>query len=285
MGRQSRLKWERWFERRWEALQAASLSGAFSQTTERIPRSIFSDRAKSLIGLFLSLLSVGGQALFPTLYSIWVVCFAIGISGIVFALLSERVCGRFLAANKTLRLTLSGLVFVGATIFGWDRARQLAELPDVDLIFVYPTDVSPYMVNSTDKVVQQPKYQVTLWNLDHHEKRNPLPIPTQTGDFIRPHNAWGPNEMLGLPAVRPLVSVGDHLFGFAQALCPDCKRNHYYWVYIEHGKLGWYCELPSGQLININVLFQKIVEIANARDTWINEVAPPACRTPVKQLK
>ncbi len=158
----------------------------------------------------------------------------------------------------------------------------MAEPPDVDLIFVYPRTVSPLMVNPTDKPIQQPKYQVALWNLNHPERANPLPIPVHTGDFIRPHEAWGPNEMLNIPNVRPLVSAGDHLFGFAQALCPECKTHHYYWVYIEDGKDGWFCELPQGQFIDWNLLTNHIRKSANPNDSWINELAPSACRQSVK---
>jgi hypothetical protein len=274
MGKQSRIKLERWLERRLAEWQAPS------SYREHTPKSLFSDRAISLIGLFLSLLSVGGQSLFPTLYAVWVACFSIGIGGLVFALSNEGVFGQSLSSRKPLCLTISGLIMVGAAILGWDRARQLAEPPDVDLVFVYPEHVSPLMINPTDKVIQQPKYQVVIWNLDHPERTNPLPIPARTGDFIRPHNAWGPNQMLGIPGVRPLVAIGEHLFGFAQALCPDCKRNHYYWVYIEHGKHGWYCELPPGQIVDLNFISEQIR--TNAGDSWINELASPGCRKPVE---
>jgi hypothetical protein len=243
---------------------------------------MFSDRAISLMGLFLSLLSVGGQALFPTIYVVWVACLAIGIGGLAFALLNEGVCGKYLSSRKPLSLTISGLIMISAATVGWNRAEQLAEPPDIDLIFVFPKDVSPLVLNPTAKVIQQPKYQIVIWNLDHPERINPLPIPTRVGDFIRPHNAWGPNQMLELPNVRPLVSKGEHLFGYAQALCPECKRNHYYWLYIEHGTEGWYCEIPPGQFPDVNLLFEQIRKNANARDSWINDLAPSACRKPVK---
>lgn len=273
MGKQSRLKLERWFQRRLAGLPA-SLSTP--------PKPMLSDRAISLIGLFLSLLSVGGQGLFPTLYVIWAACLAIGMGGLMFAILSEGIFGRFLSSRKPLCLAISVLIAFGAGTIGWSRAKQLAEPPDINLVFVYPQTVSLLVVNPTDKTIQQPKYHVALWNLDHPRRANPLPIPTQTGDFIRPHEAWGPNVMLGYPDVRPLVSEGDHLFGFAQALCPECKRHHYYWVYIEHGKNGWFCELPQGQLIDWNMLSDHLGDGTNAHDSWISKLAPSACRQPVK---
>ncbi len=73
MGKQNRLKLERWLERRLAEWRASSAPTA--------PKSMLSDRAISLVGVFLSLVSVGGQGLFPTLYVVWVACFVIGIGG------------------------------------------------------------------------------------------------------------------------------------------------------------------------------------------------------------
>lgn len=241
----------------------------------------FSDRFLSLVGLSLGLLAAGGQGLFPTFLILWVACFAVGMGLLLFALFDEGLFGQFLPRHRKLSVVIIALITAVAFGGAWYRAQELAELPDLDLIFVDPKSVSVLVTNPTGKVVNLPKYEVVIWNLSHPERPNPLPIPTQTGDFIRPHSGWGPNQMMDLPQLKPLLADGDHVFGVAQALCPDCKRNHYYWLYMEHGKMGWYCELPAGQLVNWRKLFQEIRSIANAGDLIINTLAPEACRKPV----
>jgi hypothetical protein len=238
-----------------------------------------SDRHIAIAAFFVGLLSTGGVALFPDLVVVWVGFFTIGIGGASWVFLRQ---GRWLSDHRLTTTSIVAVISALAFWCSWGRARQMREPPDVDLLLVDPKSVNIMIGNPTEKLVHQPKYYVGLWNLDHPERPDPLPIPTASGDYIRAHSGWGPNLMMDLPAVRPLVTQGDHLFGFAQALCPDCKRDHNYWVYIEHGVGGWYCELPAGQIINWRELFRRVGQISRERDQWMDEQAPRSCRKPIK---
>lgn len=65
----------------------------------------------------------------------------------MFAILSEGMGGKFISSRKFFCLVISVLITVGVGIVGWNRAKQLAEPPDIDLIFLYPRTVSPLVVN------------------------------------------------------------------------------------------------------------------------------------------
>jgi hypothetical protein len=125
-------------------------------------------------------------------------------------------------------------------------AAELRELPDVGLRFVYPHTMCVLIVNKSTITVRDARYSVILWNLDR-EGNNPLPIPTRllSGDFIRPNEATGPEQLVALPGVAPLVKAGDRLFGFASVSCPDCAKTRNYWIYVK-GESGWFAEIPKG---------------------------------------
>ena len=198
-----------------------------------------SDRGLSLAGLALSPCSSDAQPLFPTVWPIWVCLFVGGFMLLAWVVLKEWL-GRIWFI---WRLGAVALVGVGLSWLGVGHALQSLEPPDVQMQLVHPTTPSVLMVNASKRVVHKPKYQIVLWNLNAPERRDPLPIPVSTGDFIRPRADWGPNQMTEIPTVKPLVKAGDHLFGFATATCPDCSGTRSYWVYIEYwwldGRTHW----------------------------------------------
>ena len=103
------------------------------------------------------------------------------------------------------------------------------------------------LTNISNKVAQNIKWSVWLWNLDDQKMKatieptepsefpQPLQIPTQTFDFIRPHSFGGPMILFVSPAVSSKIKVGDRLMGSASVVCPDCARGHTYIVYIVLG--------------------------------------------------
>jgi hypothetical protein len=155
-------------------------------------------------------------------------------------------------------------------------------LPDLHLRLVYPThDVAIEVYNDLKGgVADRPKYQITLADLDNLEG-DLLKIPAQEGDFIRPGESWGPTLALGLPAVKAVVKDGDHIFGYALVLCPDCVKTRSYWVYIEQGRSGWYTEMDT-PLFPSNM---KFFENLKNHIEWLNQIAPPEKRIPIEDPK
>jgi hypothetical protein len=151
-------------------------------------------------------------------------------------------------------------------------------LPDLHLELVYPTSVSVFITNDKKaRVAEKPKYQFLLVDLDNLDG-NVLAIPATEGDFIRPGEGWGPNLMMELPAVKAVVHPGDRIFGYAIVLCPECAKTRSYWVYIEQGKGGWYCEMPKPLYPTGRQFFD---DMKVHFDAYLDELAPMKCRVTI----
>jgi hypothetical protein len=77
--------------------------------------------------------------------------------------------------------------------------------PEVTLQFVYPQSPALQLINISNKVARDIKYMVTMWNLDLPERVEPLLIPVSTFDWIRPHEASGPQSLFFAPQVASLL--------------------------------------------------------------------------------
>ena len=119
------------------------------------------------------------------------------------------------------------------------------KLPEVTLKFVGPKEPSLVLTNISDAIARDIKWTVVLWNVDHPEREDPLPIPVSTFDWIRPRDVGGPQSLFNSSLVKPLLKNGERLFGSAAVICPECVRGRTFWVYIEFGKGGWYAEIES----------------------------------------
>jgi len=165
--------------------------------------------------------------------------------------------------------------FGAAFLFGPTFAARTTDTngPDISMRFIYPDSPALVLVNNSDKVARQIKWTVVLWNLDDPrvysggtkhlpDSHEPLRIPVETFDFLRPHVASGPRNLFGRPNVEPFVKEGNRLFGSASVICPDCIRGHTYIVYIEFGRSGWFAEVSdkkSGNLIVPSKLRKDVV--------------------------
>jgi len=181
-----------------------------------------------------------------------------------------RRCGRvgdwklFCHDHRFIPIIVIGfLIFTGIpTVFKYinivdiEKEKLLkAQKPSCALEFTNLNATTIAVRNTSTVVVQQPKYWVILFNLDtgEMERNQPLPIPANTGDFIKQGNRWGTNSMLSLPQVKSRFKKGDRLLGSAYVTCPECITRSYV-VYIKVGENGWYAELldDEGQKLIID---------------------------------
>jgi len=174
---------------------------------------------------------------------------------------SERV--RKFRSEKTGRSPMTFLVIAivgaGLAILLWflipqslrgpatpkDVAPQTPTASNVALRFVYPKSPALVIANRSESIARDIKWMVVLWNMDLADRDEPLPIPVDTFDWLRPHQEGGPQSLFGLNTVAPLVKPGDRLFGSAAVSCPDCTRGRTYVVYIVYGEGGWFSELEN----------------------------------------
>jgi hypothetical protein len=151
----------------------------------------------------------------------------------------------------------AGLLLALPEILRWIDRKQAdviatARQPDVTLRFVYPKSPNLQLMNTSTKTAREIKFAAAVWNIDLPERRDPLPIPISTFDFLRAGQIGGPQAVFTSPLVAPLVNTGNRLLGSASVSCPDCNRGRTFVVSIVWGADGWYAELPeekSGDLI------------------------------------
>jgi len=174
-------------------------------------------------------------------------------------------------------------VVVGG-VLAYVQVSDALTAPSVGLAFLHPSSAAIVAVNTSSKVVEQPKYQLLLFNLDDArgdgERLRPLPFRVAVGDYIQPRGHWGPNTMMGLPAVAENVRRGDRIVGWASVRCPTCET-HYYWLYLEHGLRGWYSKLPDGSLPDQAGFIRLLDESAETVVARLENEVPEGDRTPI----
>ena len=150
--------------------------------------------------------------------------------------------------------------------------RISKDRPDIALKLVYPAGVAVMMVNESDVVLREPKYVPAMWNLDREKWSEPLPIPVESGDWIRPREALLPMVFIGQDRILTLLKQGDRLVGVISVTCPDCIRTKSYWVYIKHGIEGWFSEIPQEQIVDLNALAKGIPTIRKDTDRFFASI-------------
>jgi hypothetical protein len=160
----------------------------------------------------------------------------------------------------------------------------VVRMPEVSLRFVYPKSPALVIVNSSDSVARDIKWTVVLWNMDLPDRNDPLPIPTSTFDWIKPHDEGSPQDLFDAPLVAPLLKPGNRLFGCASVDCPGCSRGRTYVVYIVWDQDGWFSEISvdkPGRLIIPRNFFR---ESREAYFKSLEAAVPASARIPIGNL-
>lgn len=126
---------------------------------------------------------------------------------------------------------------------------QTVEPPQVGLGFVYSKEPMVVIYNQSNVVARDIIWEVVLWDVDSHDW-NPLRIPTESINWLRPHDPSGP-EMIFQPFEAKL-KPGTHLLGSAIVTCATCAQGRTYIVDITWGEGGWFSEttlVKPGRLI------------------------------------
>jgi hypothetical protein len=123
-------------------------------------------------------------------------------------------------------------------------------VPDVALAFSSKTSPNLIIENNSEVVAETIKWSPAIWNIDdprtyinsssRSEFHDPLPIPTQTFDFLRPHSKSLPIGFFDTPNIRPFVKPGQRLVGVVSVICPKCKRSRTYVISVVYRESGWY---------------------------------------------
>jgi hypothetical protein len=106
--------------------------------------------------------------------------------------------------NSTIGAVLGiCVVLILPTVLKWVDAKELTATakPDVSLRFVYPDAPALVLENNSDVIAKDIKWMVILFNMDIPDRNDPLPIPTSTFDWLRPHSHGGPQDLFGTALV------------------------------------------------------------------------------------
>lgn len=122
--------------------------------------------------------------------------------------------------------------------------------PEVALRFEYKESPAVVIENKSDTVARDIKWAVILWNADLPDRKDPLPIPVNKFDWIKPKGQSGRQAIFLDSNVTSLIKKGDRLIGSAFVDCPESKGGRTYAVFIQYGEGGWYAHVKwSGELI------------------------------------
>ncbi|MGA8013261.1 MAG: hypothetical protein WB949_12605 [Candidatus Acidiferrales bacterium] len=159
---------------------------------------------------------------------------------------------------------------------------RVPEPADIGAVFVHADqDVAILLVNrSHDTVMRDPKFSPGIWDLDALDSYNPLPIPAETGDYIRPQEGWGPNQFIGVPGSLQRIKAGDRLFGFVTCTCSNCVKSRLYWVYIEYKSGGWFAE--EARPVSLDNLAKSIPAITKDSQRELEGLVPERDRVKIQ---
>jgi hypothetical protein len=161
------------------------------------------------------------------------------------------------------------------------QINKEAPPPTMALRFVYPDAPALVLINQSAVIARDIKWTVELWNLDLPDRNDPLPIPVSKFDWLRPNDESGPQNLFSNPQVAQLLKPGNHLFGSASVICPECARGRTYIVSIVWGEGGWFAEVTNEQRGRVlsprNFLKATRIEFAKELEAEV----PAQARTPI----
>lgn len=195
---------------------------------------------------------------------------------------SEWMIHRRLRSKVVALIVSVGLLFGS----GWSSIRSAyleSEPPDVIPVLVYPRDPALLLVNRSRRVAFQVKWYVFLVDPDSPSFPQPLRIPVQTFDFIRPHGGGGPEQVFS-PSIRAELKRGDQLFGYVAATCPKCATTREAWLYVDFGKGGWYAPLAKGDHVDISRLSREIPKMKSNLASFMKALVPKGRRIPIRHV-
>jgi hypothetical protein len=139
-------------------------------------------------------------------------------------------------------------------------------------------------VNESDTIAHDILWEVVLWNRDTLEIQ-PLPIPTQKFEWLRPHDEGGAYDISHWFAQ---LKPGTHLIGTAMISCPNCVIGRTYIVSIIVGEGGWFSEINPGPGKQGKLLVPLHPESDGAMAKFLNELevgVPVSNRIPIEDPK
>jgi hypothetical protein len=161
-------------------------------------------------------------------------------------------------------------------------AFKTAPAPDLTLHFVNPKSPALVLVNKSSVIAREIKWQVALWDRDHPDRVDQLPIPVGGFDWLKPGEESIPRELFYLPSVTSLLKPGARLMGSALVSCSTCRKSRSYIVSVDLGNRAWFAEInvegSGGLPVPEKHTREALIEYFNALES-----TPAQSRIPVSE--
>ena len=194
-----------------------------------------------------------------------------------------------IGAGSLLLITGAVLLYERLHNEGGDKpssllAEAIKHRPEVGLRFVYPKSPALIIVNKSPVLARDITWTIALWNMNHPERVQQLPIPSvSTLGWVKPNDESGPINLFDDPRVTDLIKPGDRLFGMAAVQCVPCARGRTYVVSIVWGESGWYSETEaSGEAL---IPGNQDAETLRGYFKGLEEVSPQESRVSIENEK
>jgi hypothetical protein len=242
------------------------------------------DERNGRTGMALFLLATVAQFL-PWGLSLW----GIGVNHVLGSVVISVSTFLYIAALYLLwgiaKQWAVGLAMFAAVVGGWIGYKVFTGgyEPVLEARLAY-ADPSIVIMNNTDVVAHDMRYSVYLWNLDHTDNLDALPIltPIPQGTFVRAHERFLPTALFDSPAVKARIRTGDRLWGFINVTCSDCSETKVYFMGALLGSGGWLSEVnvkdPRWKGMSIKDLIAMVPIIAKNADVELEKLCPSSTR-------
>jgi hypothetical protein len=175
--------------------------------------------------------------------------YALGGIGFVILVFSH-LRGRFAILTSAIGSALTGAVYFLMVLYAIISSEKPPE-PEVTARFVGRSPTGIILINKSDASAEGIKWSPLLFNVDEairaaNDSRQvfiqPLAVPAQSVDFIRPHQESLSMDIFQQRLGGLNVREGDRITGSVSISCAKCARGHTFIIFIVSGKTGWYWE-------------------------------------------
>lgn len=164
-----------------------------------------------------------------------------------------------------------------------DLERNSNALAGVTARVVNVDDPGVQLMNNSSVEGRDISWEAVLWNLEISTMQ-PLQIPSQTANFIKPKTMFLPYSLFANRGIQP--HEGDRLFGYLSLDCANCQGSQNYWVFVNYAQSGWIAPVPPALPINLDFLTKHLDAFRKDRTgRWLEDIAPLGIRLPIQSTK
>lgn len=190
----------------------------------------------------------------------------------------------FSAYSSIVAIVSLPIIVLGG-IAAYSNIKDMLTSPEVTLHFTGPKGLLFEVWNTSEKLAEDVRYQLTLYNfsiIDEDGKYENVSVPVDTIDFIRPGRGAGPWSIKDHAVNGQNIENGHHIFGHALVQCRKCERIPQYWIFVQMGQSGWHAPIALHEELDV---WREFAEVLDRQDYLraINKLVPKDRRYPIRK--